>query len=89
MKKIVAILLAVLMMLPAFAMAENVVKIGVFEPASGDSGAGGKQEMLGMQYANYVQPTVEIGDAARDSAYIKTANTETGAWDFVTVQTVE
>ena len=31
----------------------------------------------------------EIGDAARDSAYIKTANTETGAWDFVTVQTVE
>ena len=31
----------------------------------------------------------EIGDAARDSAYIKTANTETGAQDFVTVQTVE
>ena len=31
----------------------------------------------------------EIGDAARDSAYIKTANTETGAWDFVTVQTVQ
>ena len=31
----------------------------------------------------------EIGDADRDSAYIKTANTETGAWDFVTVQTVE
>ena len=61
MKKIVAILLAVLMMLPAFAMAENVVKIGVFEPASGDSGAGGKQEILGMQYANYVQPTVDIG----------------------------
>ena len=25
----------------------------------------------------------EIGDAIRDSAYIKTANTETGAWDFV------
>ena len=31
---------------------EKVIKIGVFEPASGDSGAGGKQEMLGMQYAN-------------------------------------
>ena len=61
MKKIVAILLAVLMMIPAFALGENVVKIGVFEPASGDSGAGGKQEMLGMQYANSVQPTVEIG----------------------------
>jgi branched-chain amino acid transport system substrate-binding protein len=31
----------------------------------------------------------EIGDAIRDSAFIKTANTETGAWDFVKVQTVE
>ena len=28
----------------------------------------------------------EIGDAKRDQAYIKQANTETGAWDFVTVQ---
>ena len=39
----------------------DVVKIGVFEPASGDNGAGGKQETLGIQYANYVTPTVEIG----------------------------
>ena len=39
----------------------KVVKIGVFEPQTGDNGAGGKQEILGMQYANYVQPTVEIG----------------------------
>jgi len=38
----------------------KVVKIGVFEPQTGDNGAGGKQEILGMQYANYVQPTVEI-----------------------------
>jgi branched-chain amino acid transport system substrate-binding protein len=30
----------------------------------------------------------EIGDAIRDSAFIKTANTETGSWDFVKVQTV-
>ena len=40
---------------------EKVVKIGVFEPQTGDNGAGGKQEILGMQYANYVQPTVQIG----------------------------
>ena len=31
----------------------------------------------------------ENGDAVRDVAFIKTANTETGAWDFVTVQSVE
>ena len=30
----------------------------------------------------------EIGDAIRDTAYIKTANTETGVWDFVAVQSV-
>jgi len=40
--------------------AAKVVKIGVFEPQTGDNGAGGKQEILGMQYANAVQPTVEI-----------------------------
>ena len=39
----------------------KVVKIGVFEPQTGDNGAGGKQEILGMQYAREVQPTVEIG----------------------------
>lgn len=38
----------------------DVVKIGVFEPASGDNGAGGKQETLGIQYANSETPTVEI-----------------------------
>lgn len=37
------------------------VRIGVFEPSTGDSGAGGKQEMLGMQFANQQTPTVEIG----------------------------
>ena len=40
---------------------DKVVKIGVFEPQSGDNGAGGKQEILGMQYANQETPTVEIG----------------------------
>ncbi len=61
MKKIVALMLALMLMVPAFAMAENVIKIGVYEPASGDSGAGGKQESLGVQYANVVTPTVVVG----------------------------
>ena len=43
------------------AAAGGTVKIGVFEPQTGDNGAGGKQEILGMQYANYVTPTVEVG----------------------------
>lgn len=41
--------------------AAGTVKIGVFEPQSGDNGAGGKQEILGMQFANFLTPTVEIG----------------------------
>ena len=31
----------------------------------------------------------DLGDAVRDSALIRTANTETGAWDFVKVLSVE
>ena len=63
MKKIIAVLLALTLVLTLSlsALAEDIVKIGVYEPASGDSGAGGKQEILGMQYANSVQPTVDIG----------------------------
>lgn len=70
MKKAIALLLALVMVFALCACGgdkgtadngEKVVKIGVFEPASGDSGAGGKKEMLGMQYANQETPTVEIG----------------------------
>lgn len=69
MKKKLALLLVLVMLFTMFAAGcggnddggEKVVKIGVFEPATGDNGAGGKQETLGVQYANSVQPTVEIG----------------------------
>ena len=46
---------------PAPSTGAKVNKIGGFEPASGDSASGGKKEMLGMQYANSVTPTVDIG----------------------------
>ena len=68
MKKIIALVLVLCMALALCACGgskakeeNNVIKIGVYEPQSGDNGAGGKQEILGMQYANYVTPTVEIG----------------------------
>lgn len=69
MKKKVALLLTLVMIFSMFAVGcgsnddaeyAGTVKIGVFEPASGDNGAGGKQETLGIQYANKVQPTVDI-----------------------------
>lgn len=39
---------------------DKTVVIGVYEPQSGDNGAGGKQEILGMQYANTKTPTVTV-----------------------------
>ncbi|WP_313578680.1 ABC transporter substrate-binding protein [Lacrimispora sp.] len=39
----------------------KVVKIGVFEPTTGENGGGGLQEVLGMRYANKTHPTVTIG----------------------------
>ena len=39
----------------------EVVKIGIFEPSTGDSASGGKKEILGIQYANSETPTVEAG----------------------------
>ena len=69
MKKLTALLLVLCMVLSLCACGgsgsassgEKVVKIGVFEPSSGDSASGGKKEILGMQYANSQAPTVTLG----------------------------
>ena len=65
MKKILAIVLALSMVftlfLSAISYADDVIKIGVFEPSTGDSASGGKKEILGMQFANSETPTVTIG----------------------------
>jgi extracellular ligand-binding receptor len=66
MKKIIALILTALMLVSVFAACGekadgDVVKIGIYEPASGSNGAGGKQEALGIKYANSIQPTVDIG----------------------------
>lgn len=68
MKRFIALALALVLVFslaacsagPANNANEKVIRIGVFEPASGDSGAGGKKESLGMQYANSQVPTVDI-----------------------------
>lgn len=68
MKKIVAFAMCAAMCLTGAmsVSAAETVKIGVYEPASGDNGAGGKQEVLGMQFANQECPTVEIGGTEYD-----------------------
>ena len=72
MKKFLALILALVMALSLVACGggaaegddassgDKVIKIGVFEPTTGDSAAGGKKEVLGMQFANYETPTVDV-----------------------------
>ncbi len=66
MKKLLALALVAVMAISLVACgggkaaSGNTIKIGVFEPQSGDNGAGGKQEVLGMQYANKETPKVTI-----------------------------
>lgn len=75
MKKFIAMLLALIMALSLVACGgttdsgnggdadgdgSKVIRLGVFEPLTGDSAAGGKKELLGIQYANYETPTIEL-----------------------------
>ena len=68
MKRLLAIVLVLAMALSlcacgggASASKEKVIKIGVFEPSSGDSASGGKKEILGMQYAHSQMPEITLG----------------------------
>ena len=72
MKKFLAMMLALVMALSLVACGgktddgssdasgDKVVQIGVFEPTSGQNGGGGKKEILGVEYAHSLKPTVTI-----------------------------
>ena len=69
MKKFLALTMSAVMLMSAMVGCgekpaesdEKVVTIGVYEPSSGANGAGGKKEILGVQYAQSVAPVVTIG----------------------------
>lgn len=42
------------------ASGDKIIKIGVFEPVTGENGGGGFQEVLGIRYAHQLTGTVEI-----------------------------
>lgn len=52
----------------------NVIKIGVFEPMTGENGGGGFQEVLGIRYANKMYPTVEINGVTYDIQLVEVDN---------------
>jgi branched-chain amino acid transport system substrate-binding protein len=51
----------VLGLLPCAAFAEDVLKIGVFEPLTGANAAGGAEELDGIRLAQSLNPTVKVG----------------------------
>ena len=46
----------------AAAGGSDVIKVGVFEPQTGENGGGGLQEVDGIRYANKQKNTVKVGD---------------------------
>ena len=90
MKKVIAMLLAVVMLFALCACGSTnsdskneassgnkVVKIGVFEPTSGQNAAGGKKEILGIEYAHSLYPTIEINGETYDIELVYADNGST------------
>ena len=71
MKKLLALLLTVMMVLGLAACGgepaeeakdpdAKVITIGIFQPTTGQNGAGGKKEILGIEYAHSLKPTIML-----------------------------
>ena len=68
MKKFIALALALVMCLALVVACGDggsvsggdTIKIGVFEPVTGENGGGGYQEVIGIRYANSLRNTVTI-----------------------------
>ena len=58
MKKILAIMLAAMLLLSCAAIAEDTIKIGVFEPLTGSYAGGGAMEVEGIELAHEMYPEV-------------------------------
>lgn len=52
----------------------DTIKIGVFEPTTGENGGGGMQEVLGIRYANTVVPTVDINGTTYNIELVEVDN---------------
>ena len=79
MKKILALTLVFVMIFAlcstqAFAASNKSIKIGVFEPTSGQNAAGGKKEILGIEYAHSLYPTVTINGEEYDIELVMADN---------------
>mgnify|MGYP002508037791 FL=1 len=78
MKKTIALVLVLALVFKMFAGCgggdDKVIKIGVFEPTTGENGGGGMQEVLGIRYANTVAPTVDINGTTYNIELVEVDN---------------
>lgn len=90
MKKIISLLLIFCLTLGLCACGDKQeetenpkLRIGVFEPFTGPSSNAGLKEVLGIQYAHYLSPTVKIGSTTYDVelVYADNASSELQAAD--------
>lgn len=94
MKKIIAIMLALVMVFAlcacggssssasssdASSSGDKVIKIGVFEPTSGQNAAGGKKEILGIEYAHSLKPTIDINGETYNIELVYADNASDGS----------
>ena len=66
MKKVIALVMVLLLACTMLAGCGSeskgkVIKIGIFEPGTGENAGGGKQEVLGIRYAHSLVPEITIG----------------------------
>lgn len=85
MKKLLIIFLTAVMLLGLSACGKDevepnpILRIGVFEPFSGTDSEMGLKEVLGIQYAHSLQPTVKVGDKTYDIELIYADNASSPA----------
>jgi branched-chain amino acid transport system substrate-binding protein len=82
-RKVIALVLSLCLVVGMFTACSSkpsngdggkVIKVGVFEPITGENGGGGFQEVLGMRYANQVYPTVDIDGVTYDIELVEVDN---------------
>lgn len=82
-RKVIALVLSLCLVVGMFTACSSkssngdggkVIKVGVFEPITGENGGGGFQEVLGIRYANQVYPTVDIDGVTYDIELVEVDN---------------
>ncbi|MGP1569846.1 MAG: ABC transporter substrate-binding protein [Eubacteriales bacterium] len=66
----------------------DTIKIGVFQPTTGENGGGGMQEVLGIRYANTVMPTIELNGKTYNIELVEVDNQSDKAAAVTAAQTL-